>query len=92
LTGVPDHEFTPSADQHSSARFVLPVIRAPWRRAVATTAASFVAGWARSASTGQPTVVTVPATSMQSFTASRGPSPVVSKRSSQVLMRILSAM
>jgi hypothetical protein len=70
---APDQLFVPTADQHSSLRLVLPVIWAPDRRAAATTAASLVAGRARSAITGQPTVVGRPATSMQSLTASRGP-------------------
>lgn len=41
---MPDHEFTPLADQQSSVRLVLPTIRAPARRAAATTAASLTAG------------------------------------------------
>jgi hypothetical protein len=75
FTGVPAHEFTPLADQHSSVSAVLPTILAPESRAVATTAASFAAGSAISATTGHPAVVGTPATSMQSFTASRGPAP-----------------
>jgi hypothetical protein len=73
FTGVPDQWFTPLADQHSSVSPVLPTIRAPPSRADATTAASISAGSAISATTGHPAVVGRPATSMQSFTASRGP-------------------
>ena len=73
FTGVPDQWFTPLADQHSSVSPVLPTIRAPPSRAEATTAASISAGSAISATTGHPAVVGTPATSMQSFTASRGP-------------------
>ena len=73
-------------DQHSSVRLVLPTILAPDRRAVPTTGASAAAGPARSAITGQPTVVGRPATSMQSLTASRGPSPGASRRISHVVM------
>ena len=73
FTGVPDQWFTPLADQHSSVSPVLPTIRAPPSRADATTAASISAGSAISATTGHPAVVGTPATSMQSFTASRGP-------------------
>src|SRR6185437_621911 len=75
-TGVPDHAFTPLADQHSSVRLVLPTIRAPARRAAATTGAS--------ATAGHPAVVGRPSTSMQSLTASRGPSPGTSRRTIQV--------
>src|ERR1700722_10031138 len=67
FTGVPDQWFTPLADQHSSVSPVLPTIRAP------PSAASISAGSAISAPTGPPAVVGTPATSMQSFTASRGP-------------------
>ena len=70
---MPDQWFTPLADQHSSVSPVLPTIRAPPSRADATTAASISAGSAISATTGHPAVVGTPATSMQSFTASRGP-------------------
>ena len=84
FTGPPDHEFTPLADQHSSSRLVLPTILAPDRRAAATTAASLAAGLACSAITWQPTVVGRPSTSMQSLTASRGPSPGASRRTIQV--------
>src|SRR6478735_2749999 len=76
FTGVPDHEFTPLADQHSSVRLVLPTIRAPARRAAATTGASAI--------TGHPAVVGRPSISMQSLTASRGPSPGTSRRTIQV--------
>src|SRR5689334_21890499 len=82
--GVPDHEFTPLADQHSSVRLVLPTIRAPARRAAATTGASAIAGLACSATTWHPAVVGRPSTSMQSLTASRGPSPGTSRRTIQV--------
>src|SRR5580693_8029408 len=82
--GVPDHAFVPAADQHSSARLVLPTILVPERRAAATTAASLAAGFACSAITWQPTVVGRPSTSMQSLTASRGPSPGASSRTIQV--------
>src|SRR5580693_114794 len=75
FVGVPDQWFTPLADQHSSVSPVLPTIRAPAWRAAATTVASLIAGSAISATTGQPTVVGSPATSMQSFTASLGPLP-----------------
>ena len=84
FTGVPDQGFTPLADQHSSVRLVLPTIRAPARRAAATTGASRSAGTACSAITWQPTVVGRPSTSMQSLTASRGPSPGASRRTIQV--------
>ena len=84
FTGVPDHGLIPLADQHSSARLVLPTIRAPARRAAATTAASLAAGLACSAISWQPTVVGRPSTSMQSLTASRGPSPGASSRTIQV--------
>src|SRR6266568_5034967 len=80
FAGVPDHGFTPLADQHSSVRLVLPTIRAPARRAAATTAASLAAGLASSATTWQPAVVGRPSMSMQSLTASRGPSPGASSR------------
>ena len=91
LGGVPDQRFVPTADQHSSDRLVLPTIRAPDRRAAATTAASRAAGRARSAITGQPTVVGTPATSMQSLTASRGPGPAASSsRTIQVEMSCVS--
>ncbi len=82
--GVPDQWFTPFADQHSSVSPVLPTIRAPASRAEATTAASIWAGSAISATTGHPAVVGTPATSMQSLTASRGPSPSLASRSTQV--------
>jgi len=84
LVGIPDQAFVPSADQHSSVKLVLPTIWAPDRRAAATTAASWPAGRARSAITGQPTVVGRPATSMQSLTASRTPGPAGSSRTIQV--------
>src|ERR1700761_117255 len=84
FTGVPDHEFTPLADQHSSVTLVLPTIRAPARRAAATTGASATAGLACSATTWHPAVVGRPSTSMQSLTASRGPSPGTSRRTIQV--------
>ena len=84
FTGVPDHGLTPLADQHSSARLVLPTIRAPARRAAVTTAASLAAGRACSAINWQPTVVGRPSMSMQSLTASRGPSPGASSRTIQV--------
>src|SRR6266516_7694751 len=84
FTGVPSHGFTPLADQHSSVRLVLPTIRAPARRAAATTGASAAAGLACSATTWQPAVVGRPSTSMQSLTASRGPSPGASRRTIQV--------
>src|SRR6516162_5198050 len=84
FTGVPDQGFTPLADQHSSVRLVLPTIRAPARRAAATTVASLAAGLACSATTWQPAVVGRPATSMQSLTASRGPAPGASSRTIQV--------
>src|SRR6266567_6225721 len=84
LAGVPDHGFTPLADQHSSVRLVLPTIRAPARRAAATTGASRSAGPACSAIAWQPAVVGRPSTSMQSLTASRGPSPGASRRTIQV--------
>src|SRR6478735_8441174 len=84
FTGVPDHEFTPLPDQHSSVRLVLPTIRAPARRAAATTGASATAGRACSAIAWQPAVVGRPSTSMQSLTASRGPSPGTSRRTIQV--------
>src|SRR5580692_3685333 len=84
FTGVPDHGFVPAADQHSSARLVLPTILAPDRRAAATTAASLAAGSACSAMAWQPTVVGRPSMSMQSLTASRGPSPGASSRTIQV--------
>src|SRR6516162_10493826 len=82
--GVPDQGFTPLADQHSSVRLVLPTIRAPARLVAATTAASRAAGLACSATTWQPAVVGSPSTSMQSLTASRGPSPGASRRTIQV--------
>ena len=75
LTGVPAQWLTPLADQHSSVRPVLPTTCAPPSRADVTTAASATAGSAISATTGQPAVVGSPATSMQSFPASRGPAP-----------------
>ena len=84
FTGIPDQAFVPAADQHSSDRLVLPTICAPDRRAAATTAASWAAGRARSAITGQPTVVGSPATSMQSLTASRTPGPTGVSRTIQV--------
>ena len=84
FSGVPSHGFTPLADQHSSVRLVLPTIRAPDRRAAATTGASWAAGPACSATTWQPAVVGRPSTSMQSLTASRGPSPGASRRTIQV--------
>src|SRR5215468_10812578 len=84
LTGVPAQWFTPLGDQHSSVSPVLPTIRAPAWRADATTAASLAAGSAISATTGHPTVVGTPATSMQSFTPSRGPVPSVAIRTTQV--------
>ena len=84
FTGVPDQALVPTADQHSSARLVLPRICAPDRRAAATTTASRLAGAARSAITGQPTVVGRPATSMQSLTASRAPGPAASSLTIQV--------
>ncbi len=83
FTGVPDQGFTPLADQHSSVRLVLPAIRAPARLVVATTAASLAAGLACSATTWQPAVVGRPSMSMQSLTASRGPSPGASRRTIQ---------
>src|SRR5580692_93773 len=95
FTGVPDQVFVPTADQHSSVRFALPTMAAPERRAAATTAASRAAGLARSAITGQPTVVGTPSTSMQSFTASRtpqSPGPAGSNRTIQVDVPALSAM
>src|SRR5712691_349141 len=86
FTGVPLHWLMPLADQHSAVSDVLPMIRAPAARAVATTGASAWAGSAISATTGQPAVVGVPSTSMQSFTASRGPSPsLAGSRVTQVL-------
>src|ERR1700761_4187118 len=84
FTGVPDHAFTPLADQHSSVTLVLPTIRAPARRAAATTGPSATAGLACSATTWHPAVVGRPSTSMQSLTASRGPSPGTSRRTIQV--------
>jgi hypothetical protein len=75
FTGVPAQWFTPLADQHSSVSAVFPATCAPASRADATTAASLTAGSAISATTGHPAVVGTPATSMQSFTASRGPAP-----------------
>src|SRR6516164_3844641 len=86
FTGVPAQWFTPFGDQPSSVRLVLPTMRAPASRADATTAASLWAGSAISATTGQPAVVGNPATSMQSFTASRGPAPSGANRTIQVPM------
>ena len=82
--GVPSQEFTPLADQHSSVRLVLPTIRAPVRRAAATTGASRSAGPACSAIAWQPAVVGRPSMSMQSLTASRGPPPGASSRITQM--------
>src|SRR2546430_5546842 len=84
FSGVPSHGFTPLADQHSSVRLVLPTIRAPARRAAATTGASRSAGPACSAIAWQPAVVGNPSTSMQSLTASRRPSPGASRRTIQL--------
>ena len=74
LTGVPVCSLTPSANQHSSLRFVLPMTRPPDRRTAATQAASAAAG-PESSRLRAPTVVTVPARSMASLTATVGPSP-----------------
>src|SRR5690348_12081441 len=82
--GVPSHGLIPLADQHSSVRLVLPTIRAPACLAAATTGASLSAGLACSAIAWQPAVVARPSTSMQSLTASRGPSPGASRRATQM--------
>src|SRR3954471_16795880 len=82
--GVPSHGVIPLADQHNSVRLVLPTIRAPARRAAATTGASRSAGTACSAIAWQPAVVSRPSMSMQSLTASRGPPPGASSRTTQM--------
>ncbi len=83
LTGVPVCSLTPSANQHSSLRLVLPTIRPPELRIAATHGAS-AAATPESSRLRAPTVVTVPTTSIASFTATVGPSPAGgSSRSSQ---------
>ncbi len=74
FAGVPAQWFTPSAWRQSSTSWVFPTMRAPRRRAVATTGASAKAAGADKRAR-EPTTVGSPATSMQSFTASLGPDP-----------------
>ena len=84
FTGVPNHGFTPVPPNASSCRFVLPTMRAPAARAPARQAASAVAGAAHGQPRPrEPAVVTTPATSMASFTASRSPSPAPSEPSDE---------
>ena len=75
LTGVPVCSLTPSANQHSSLRLVLPMMRPP-EPAYRSDAGSVRGGRRQSPRAARaPTVVTVPATSMASLTATVGPSP-----------------
>src|SRR4029079_3731324 len=76
FSGGASWTFSPFANQHSSLSAVLPTITPPDARTAATHAASIAAGPDLVAATaGEPTSVGQPATSIASFTATRGPAP-----------------
>lgn len=87
LAGVPNQGFVPIGSMASSWRFVLPTRRASAARAPARQDASRSAATAVRSTARQPAVVGAPATSMMSFTATRGPSPTASRGVMKVLMR-----
>ncbi len=80
LRGVPNQRLIPLGSIASSWRFALPTSRAPAARHPDRHAASRAAGDARRSTALDPAVVGVPATSMMSLTATRGPSPPSSRR------------
>jgi hypothetical protein len=86
LTGVPNQGLVPSGSTASSCRLTLPTIRASAALAPARHAASRSAGFAMRSSAREPPVVGVPAMSMMSLTARRGPLPVGSSRVMNVLI------
>src|SRR3984885_15327650 len=88
FSGVPNHGLIPVTPSASSCRLVLPTTRAPAARRPARQAASAPAGMAVSARTRDPAVVGMPAMSMRSLTATRGPGPVLSKDAMNVADRL----
>jgi acyl-CoA synthetase (AMP-forming)/AMP-acid ligase II len=85
LTGEPNHGFVPNGNIASSWRLAFPTIRASADRKPLKHAASRVAGLAFRSTARQPAVVGTPWTSIRSFTATRGPVPLPSRREMKVV-------